>query len=151
MLPTNYKNRSLRINRYKGFTLIEVMVVVVIIGILSYFIVPNLVGTVDDARVTKAKLEISTLQNALSMYRVDNGIYPTTEQGLDSLVNKPEVDPIPINWRRKYIAKLPKDPWGSDYQYRNPGQYGDIDIFSFGLDGENPSDESKYIGNWDLK
>lgn len=137
------------INKQKGFTLIEVMVVVVIIGILSYFIVPNLIGTVDDARITKAKLEISTLQNALSMYRVDNGIYPSTEQGLDALVVKPESEPIPQNWRRKYIDKLPKDPWGRSYQYRSPGQYGDFDIYSYGVDGEQ-ADESKYIGNWDL-
>ncbi len=136
-------------HKQNGFTLIEVMVVVVIIGILSYFIVPNLIGTVDDARITKAKLEISTLQNALSMYRVDNGIYPSTEQGLNALVSKPESEPIPQNWRRKYIDKLPQDPWGRSYQYRNPGQHSDFDIYSYGVDGEQ-AEESKYIGSWDL-
>lgn len=148
MYTSRLKYRN--IEQARGFTLIEVMVVVVIIGILSYFIVPNLLGTVDDARITKAKLEISTLQNSLSMYRVENGSYPTQEQGLAALVTKPEVEPVPRNWRRKYINKLPKDPWGNDYQYRNPGEYGDVDIFSFGNGGENQAEESNYIGNWDL-
>jgi general secretion pathway protein G len=136
-------------NKSKGFTFLEIMVVVAIIGMLAYFIVPNLVGSVDKARVTKARLEIKTLENSLTMYRVDNGIYPSTAQGLAALLARPNDEPVPMNWSRKYIEKLPKDPWGSSYQYRHPGQYGDIDVFSYGPDGANQTDESKYIGNWD--
>lgn len=137
------------IQKSKGFTFLEIMVVVAIIGILAYFIAPNLVGSMDDARITKAKLEIRALESNLTMYRVDNGIYPSTEQGLQALLTKPEIEPLPMNWRRKYMDKLPNDPWGRSYQYRNPGQYSEIDVFSYGADGLNDGDESKYIGNWD--
>lgn len=139
-----------KIKKAKGFSFLEIMVVVAIIGMLAYFIVPNLVGSVDKARVTKAKLEIKAIENSLTMYRVDNGIYPSTDQGLDALIKKPESDPTPMNWSRKYIEKLTKDPWGNNYQYRHPGKYGDIDVFSMGPNGASESDEGNYIGNWDI-
>lgn len=146
----NYKqNKLVNFNYQKGFTLVEVMVVLVIIGIMSYFIVPNLVSSVDKARETSARQGVSQIQSALTMYRVDNGVYPSSSQGLEALVNKPTGEPVPMSWRQ-YLNKLPKDPWGRSYQYRNPGMHGDIDIYSQGSNGENESDESKYIGSWDI-
>ncbi len=134
--------------RSSGFTLIELMVVLVIIGLLAALIVPNLLDRTDDARVTKAQADISAMMQALKLYRLDNQRYPTAEQGLEALVRRPEVEPVPPNWK-PYLDKLPNDPWGRPYQYLNPGVHGQIDIFSFGADGQ-PGGEGKDadIGSW---
>ena len=138
--------------RQSGFTLIEIMVVVIIIGILAAIVAPNVIGRVDDAQITKAKAEIRNLESALKFYRLDNFQYPTSEQGLDALVTKP-ADPNIRNWKAGgYLDRLPKDPWGNDYQYLNPGQNGEIDIYSFGRDGR-PGGEGidADMGNWNLE
>jgi len=141
----------INLNKKRGFTLIEIMVVVVILGILAILIVPNIVGKVDEARVTKAKADIATLESGLDLYRLDSGIYPSTEQGLQALEVKPTITPIPMNWKGPYQKRLPNDPWGEPYQYRNPGTHGNIDIFSFGPNGLAAQDETGYISNWDSK
>ena len=143
-------SRALRASR--GFTLIEIMVVVVIIGLLAAVIVPNVVNKVDEARVTRAKSDISTLEAALTMFRLDNSKYPTTEQGLPSLTTQP-TDPSIRNWRPGgYLTKkVGKDPWGNEYQYVYPGTHGgEYDLFSLGADNQ-PGGEgtSADIGNWD--
>jgi general secretion pathway protein G len=132
----------------RGFTLIEIMVVVVIIGILASLVAPRILGRTDEARVTAAKADIATIVQALKIYRLDNQRYPTTEQGLQALVVKPETDPKPKNWKQ-YLEKLPKDPWGNDYQYLSPGVKGEIDVFSFGADGvAGGTNTDADIGNW---
>ncbi len=137
----------------KGFTLIEVMIVVIIIGILATLVVPKLIGRQDQALVTKARHDISTLENALKLYRLDNYVYPTTDQGLEALVTKPGGTPEPKNWKKGgYIERMPKDPWGNEYLYLNPGVHGDTDIYSLGADGQEGGDEMNAdIGNWDLE
>jgi general secretion pathway protein G len=142
--------RNIHDPKTRGFTLIEIMVVVVIIGILAVLIVPNIIGRVDDARIAKVKTDLSSLQTSLDMYRIDNGIYPSTDQGLSALVTRPQVPPEPLNWRQPYVKRLPKDPWGEFYQYRNPGTHGAVDIFSFGPSGKENGDEGVWIGNWSL-
>ena len=135
-----------------GFTLIEIMVVVIILGILVAMVAPNVIGRIDDAQITKAKTEIRTLESAIKFYRIDNFVYPTTEQGLDSLVNKP-ADPNIRNWKTGgYIDRLPNDPWGNPYLYVNPGSHGEIDIYTLGRDGQ-PGGEGidADIGNWNLE
>jgi general secretion pathway protein G len=124
------------------------MVVLAIIGLLATLIVPNVIGSLDSARVTTARTDISTLMQALNRYRLDNLQYPTTEQGLQALVNPPTSGPAAPNWKR-YIDKLPNDPWGNPYQYMNPGLKGEVDIMSFGADGQ-PGGEGKNadIGSW---
>lgn len=137
----------------RGFTLIEVLVVVVILGILAAFIVPNVMDRPDQARVVAAKNDIQAITSALKMYRLDNGAYPTAEQGLVALVKKPETGDIPRNYKPSgYLEHLPKDPWGGDYQYLNPGVHGEIDVFSFGADHQ-PGGEgySADIGTWNLQ
>jgi len=132
----------------RGFTLIEIMVVVVIIGVLAALIVPNVLERADEARATAARTDINNLTQALKLYKLDNQRYPSAEQGLDALVKKPTVGMIPPNWK-PYLDKLPNDPWGRPYQYLNPGVKGEIDVFSFGTDGE-PGGEGKSadIGSW---
>ncbi len=132
----------------RGFTLIELMVVLVIIGVLAALIVPNVLDRADDARVTAARTDISNLMQALKLYRLDNQRYPTTEQGLQALVARPATTPAPPNWR-PYLEKLPRDPWGRPYQYLNPGTHGDIDVMSLGADGQ-PGGEGPQadIGSW---
>jgi general secretion pathway protein G len=138
--------------RSKGFTLLEIMIVVVIIGILASFIVPKLMHRPDQARVIKAKQDILTLENALELYKLDNGRYPTTQQSLEALVHKPTISPIPNNWSPDgYIKKLTKDPWGNPYHYRYPGKKGEFDIYSDGADGkEGGEGMDQEIGNWDI-
>lgn len=134
--------------RHRGFTLIELMVVLVIIGVLAALIVPNVLDRTDDARVTAARTDVNNLMQALKLYRLDNQRYPSAEQGLGALVAKPQTNPIPPNWR-PYLPKLPKDPWGSDYQYVNPGVKGDIDIYSLGADGQPGGEGTNAdIGSW---
>jgi general secretion pathway protein G len=134
--------------RQFGFTLIELMVVLVIIGVLAALIVPNVLERADDARVTAAKTDINNLVQALKLYKLDNLRYPTAAQGLQSLLIKPTTGPIPSNWK-SYVDKLPNDPWGQPYQYLNPGIRGEIDVFSFGADGQ-PGGEGKNadVGSW---
>ena len=142
-----------RKNRQAGFTLIEIMVVVVIIGILASVVVPRIMDNPDKARTAKAKNDIRALESALDIYRLDNYVYPTTDQGLEALVSKPTSAPEPPNWKQGgYIKKLSKDPWGNEYMYLNPGEYGEIDIYSLGADG-TPGGEgpAKDIGSWDAE
>lgn len=132
----------------RGFTLIELMVVLVIIGVLAALIVPNVLDRADDARVTAAKTDIANLGQALKLYKLDNMRYPTAEQGLQALMAKPTVGPIPGNWR-PYVDKLPNDPWGRSYQYLNPGIKAEIDIMSFGADGQSGGEgKNADIGSW---
>ena len=136
----------------RGFTLIEIMVVVVIMGILAALVVPKLMGRADDARITAAKQDIATLMQALKLYKLDNQRYPTTEQGLQALIAKPTSGPAANGWKNGgYVEKLPKDPWGAQYQYLSPGVKGEVDIFSFGADGQpGGSGNDTDIGSWDL-
>ena len=132
----------------RGFTLIELMVVLVIIGVLAALIVPNVLDRADDARVTAARTDVNNLMQALKLYKLDNQRYPTGEQGLQSLITKPSTMPTPPNWK-PYLEKLPNDPWGRPYQYLNPGVKGEIDVMSFGADGQ-PGGEGKNadVGSW---
>jgi len=135
-----------------GFTLIEVMVVVVILAILAALIVPKIMGRPDEARAVAAKQDIATIVQALKLYRLDNTRYPTSEQGLGALVARPTVAPVPENWKAGgYLERLPKDPWGNPYLYLNPGLRGEIDVFSFGADGVAGGEGvDADIGSWNL-
>ncbi len=133
--------------KISGFTLIEVMVVVVILGILAAVLVPKVMDRPDQARITKAKQDIRSLEAALSLYKLDNYIYPTTDQGIESLVDKPS-SPEPANWKQGgYLDRMPLDPWRQPYLYLSPGEHGAIDIFSLGPDQIQSDDD---IGNWNL-
>lgn len=135
-----------------GFTLIEVMIVIVIMGIMASLIVPKIMGRPDEARVVASKQDIASILQALKLYKLDNQRLPSTEQGLQALITKPSAPPAPSNWKSDgYLDRLPKDPWGNPYQYLSPGLNGDIDVFSFGQDGAiggegNDAD----IGSWNL-
>lgn len=132
-----------------GFTLIEIMVVVVILAILASVVVPKIMDRPDDARIAKAKQDIRAVESAFGLYKLDNFVYPTTDQGLEALVTKPSGSPEPKNYKKGgYVKSVPKDPWGNEYQYLNPGVHGDIDIFSLGPDMQ-PSDDD--IGNWNIE
>ncbi len=134
--------------RQRGFTLIELMVVLAIIGVLAALVVPNVLNRADDARVTAAKTDVGNLMNALKLYRLDNKNYPSAEQGLNALVIKPTVGQAPLNWK-PYIDKLPNDPWGRPYQYMNPGVKGEVDVLSLGADGQPGGDgKNADIGSW---
>jgi general secretion pathway protein G len=139
--------------RQGGFTLVEIMVVVVIIGILGMLVVPKLLGRTGEARVTAARTDIATLMQALKLYKLDNQRYPTTEQGLQALVQKPTTGPAANGWKEGgYVEKLPKDPWGNNYQYLSPGLHGEVDVFSLGADGQpGGAGEDADVGSWDSK
>ena len=140
--------RRVQASVQRGFTLIELMVVLVIIGVLAALIVPNVIGAADEARVTAARTDITNIMGALKRYRLDNQRYPTAEQGLQALISRPSSGPQPINWK-PYLEKLPNDPWGRPYQYLNPGIKGEVDVMSFGADGASGGDgKNADIGSW---
>ena len=136
--------------RHSGFTLIEVIIVIVILGVLAALIVPKVMGRPDEARVAAARQDIFTIMQSLKLYKLDNRRYPTTEQGLAALVQKPSQAPVPQSWSAGgYLEKLPNDPWGQPYQYLNPGLHGEIDVMSFGADGQPGGQGADAdIGNW---
>ena len=141
--------------RARGFTLIEIMVVITILGILAALIVPRVVGRTDDARITAARQDIGAIMQALKLYRLDNGRYPSTDQGLRALVEKPSTEPLPNNWKAGgYLERsgVPKDPWGKEYQYLNPGRDGrEIEVFSLGRDGQTGGEgPDADVGSWQL-
>ena len=133
----------------RGFTLIEIMVVVVIIGLLAAFVAPNLMGNVDTAQINRARQDIRNIETSLNLYRLDNFRYPSTVEGLEALVSNPGESVAP-NWKQ-YLNRLPRDPWNNVYQYQNPGQRGEFDVFSFGADGQQGGEGiNADIGNWAL-
>lgn len=135
-------------SRRRGFTLIELMVVLVIIGVLAALIVPNVLDRAEDARVTAARADVNNLMQALKLYKLDNQRYPSSEQGLQALASRPTVGSIPSNWK-PYLDKLPNDPWGRPYQYVNPGVKGEIDVYSFGADGQTGGEgKNADVGSW---
>jgi general secretion pathway protein G len=140
---------------YRGFTLIELMVVIVILGILAGLIVPRIMGRPEEAKQLKAKMQIESLETALKLYKLDNGMYPDTEQGLQALVEQPETGVVPKNWRKNgYLEKgrLPKDPWGNEFVYLSPGTHGDYDIISYGADGvPDGEDKNRDINSWEIE
>ncbi len=142
-------------NRFKrddGFTLIELMVVITILGILAVLILPRITGQTDEARRTATKVQIKNIEQALHQYEMDNGYYPSTEQGLDALVKKPTIGRIPIKYKEGgYMTKIPKDPWGTPYVYISPGGHGDFDLISYGADREKGGEEKNAdIENWNI-
>ncbi len=140
------KTQSVR--KQRGFTLIELMVVLAIIGILASLVVPNILGRADDARMTAAKTDVGNLMQALKLYKLDNQRFPTAEQGLQALVTKPTTEPVPSNWK-SYLDKLPTDPWGKPYQYLNPGLKSEVDVMSWGADGQTGGEGvNADIGSW---
>ena len=133
----------------RAFTLIEVLVVVMILGVLAAMIVPRIMDRPDDAKRIAARSDVNSLVQTLKMYRLDNGFYPSTDQGLQALVQRPSTNPVPANWK-PYLDRLPKDPWGTDYQYLSPGVKGEIDVFSLGADKARGGEGNNAdIGNWD--
>lgn len=147
-----FSSRHARNIRQRGFTLIEIMVVVVIMGILAALVVPKLMGRADDARIQAARQDIANIMQSLKLYKLDNGRYPTTEQGLQALVAKPTSGPEPKGWKAGgYLDKMPADPWKNPYQYLSPGLKGEVDVFSFGADGQpGGAGNDADIGSWDL-
>ena len=137
-----------RLRHAAGFTLIELMVVLVIIGVLAALIVPNVLDRTDDARATAARTDVHNIMQALKLYKLDNQRFPTAEQGLQALVARPAAAPQPMNWK-PYLEKLPNDPWGKPYQYLNPGIKGEVDVMSFGADGQSGGEgKNADIGSW---
>jgi len=150
MVPGTNKRKMVP-GTISGFTLIEVLVVVAILGILAAIVVPRIMDRPDEAKRTAAKVDIQSIVQALKLYRLDNGNYPTTEQGLLALVQRPATNPAPSTWKQGgYLERLPKDPWQGDYQYLNPGVKGEIDVFSLGSDHARGGEgNAADIGNWD--
>lgn len=149
--PSNLPGSARGVKRREsGFTLIEIMVVIAIIGILATLIVPKIMGRPDEARAIAAKHDVGTIVQAMKLYRLDIGRYPTTEQGIKALVEKPTSEPVPQNWKAGgYLDSIPKDPWGNPYQYANPGTRSEIDVYSFGADGKpGGTGNDADIGNW---
>jgi general secretion pathway protein G len=140
------------VRSHGGFTLIEIMVVIVILGVLAALVVPRVLDRPDEARNIAARSDLATISSALKLYRLDNQRFPTTEQGLGALVAKPEQPPVPPNWKPGgYLERLPKDPWGRPYQYLNPGLKSEVDVFSFGADGQpGGTGIDADVGSWDL-
>jgi general secretion pathway protein G len=152
LLPETCRSPAPRalLRQARGFTLIEVLVVIAILGILAALIVPKIMGRPDEARRVAARQDVATIMQALKLYRLDNGRYPTADQGLKALVEKPTSEPVPNNWKPGgYLERLPNDPWDNPYQYLNPGVHGEIDVFSYGADGK-PGGEGNDadIGSW---
>ncbi len=148
------KRRIDKINHH-GFTLIELMVVIIILGVLAGLIIPRIMGRPEEAKQVKAKMQIASLETALKFYKLDNGSYPETEQGLEALIEQPETGTIPKKWRKKgYLEKgrLPKDPWGNNFVYLSPGVHDDYDIISYGADGvPGGEDKNKDINSWEIE
>jgi len=146
---------SLRNSDCRGFTLIELMVVIVILGILAGLIIPRIMGRPEEAKRLKANMQIESLETALKLYKLDNGMYPDTEQGLQALVEQPETGTQPKSWRKGgYLdkGKIPKDPWGNEFVYLSPGVHGEYDIISYGADGVSGGDEkNKDINSWEIE
>ena len=141
-------HQAAKARKQRGFTLIELMVVLAIIGILAALVVPNVLNRADDARVTAARTDVGNLVQALKLYKLDNQRFPTAEQGLQALVAKPTAEPVPTNWK-SYLDKLPADPWGRPYQYLNPGLKGEVDVMSWGADGQSGGEGvNADIGSW---
>jgi len=151
MLQTMKHVQPQPVNSQRGFTLLEIIVVVTIIAILAAYIAPKIAGRADDARISKAKSDIRVLESSMELYKLDNFTYPSTDQGLEALVSKPSGEELK-HWRKGgYIKKLNRDPWGNDYQYRIPGANGEFDIYSLGADSTvGGSDTAADIGNWNL-
>jgi general secretion pathway protein G len=139
----------------RGFSLIELMVVIVILGILAALIAPRLIGRTEDAKIVQAKVQIEGFETALKLYRLDNGFYPTTEQGLQALVQRPETSPAPRKWRSGgYLEKsrIPQDPWGNEFVYLSPGTHGDYDIIFYGADGVQGGDDANQdVNSWEIE
>ncbi|MFC1823018.1 type II secretion system major pseudopilin GspG [Thermodesulfobacteriota bacterium] len=160
MLKTTFRFRSSEFwsesqKQHHGFTLIEIMVVIVILGILAGLIVPRIMSRPEEARRTKAALQLRSIQSALQLYKLDNGVYPDTQQGLEALINKPETGAVPKGWREGgYLesSKVPKDPWGNPFIYVTPGQHSEIDLSSYGRDGEKGGEGNNAdINLWELE
>jgi len=138
----------------RGFTLIELMVVIVILGILAGLIIPRIMGPPEEAKQLKAKMQMESIETALKLYHLDNGVYPDTEQGLQALVEKPDTGTLPKKWRTGgYLekGKVPKDPWGNDFVYLSPGAHGEYDLISYGADGvQGGEDKNKDIESWEM-
>lgn len=152
VLPTGFQNARSDTDSQRGFSLIEIMVVLVIIGLLVAIVAPNVLDKADEARVQKVHADFKSIELALKMYKLDNFNYPTTEQGLQALVKKPTTDPIPHNWKSSgYLSELPIDPWGNPYQYLSPAEFGtgDYDIYTLGADGVTGGEgQNADIGTW---
>ncbi len=149
------KKTDFRFLDEKGFSFLELMVVVVILGILATYIAPRFMGRTEDAKAVKAKVDIAALETSFKLYKLDNSNYPTTEQGILALIEKPSTEPVPMNWKEKgYLAKakIPKDPWGREYLYLSPGIHDDYDIISYGADGAPGGDgKNRDINSWELE
>lgn len=135
--------------KQRGFTLLEIMVVVVILGILAALVVPKIIQRPEEAKIVKAKQDVLAIENAMELYKLDNGNFPTTEQGISALTSKPTLAPVPSNWQvGGYLKRTPIDPWGNPYQYKNPGEHSEIDVFSYGPTGKP---DGQLIGNWNAE